>query len=102
MVPTDHGIGFHQDQDVGPAGPTLAECRPEESVPGIQFWPRPLPFKHGDLLAEGKDFEGGIASTAKEDSDGGKDREDDFEHGSTFLTRRKVASPDRRCEIASC
>jgi hypothetical protein len=83
-VPADHGVGIHQDQDVRPAGSTLAECRPEESVPGVQFWPRPLPFQHGELLAEGEDFEGGIASTAKEDSDGDKEREDDCEHEAPF------------------
>jgi hypothetical protein len=35
-------------------------------------------------LAEGKDFEGSIASTAKEDSDGDKEREDDCEHEAPF------------------
>ena len=59
-------------------------------------------FQHGDLLSEGEDFEGGIASTAKEDSDGHKEREDDLEHESILLTRHHVASPGRRCEIASC
>ena len=49
-MPADHGVGFHQDQDVRPAGPPLAKCRPEESVPGAQFWPRPFPFQHGELL----------------------------------------------------
>jgi hypothetical protein len=83
-VPADHGVGPHQDQDIRPAGPTLAECCPEESVQGVQFWPRPFPFQHGDLLSEGKDFEGGIASTAKEDSDGDKDGEDNFEHEALF------------------
>jgi hypothetical protein len=62
----------------------VAECRPEESVPGIQFWPRPFPFQHGDLLAEGEDFEGGIASTTEEDSDGDYKGEDDFGHEHTF------------------
>ena len=83
-VPADHGVGFHGNQDVRPAGPTLAECRPEESVQGIQFWPRPFPFQHGDLLAEGEDFEGGIASTPEEDSDGSKEGEEDFGHEHTF------------------
>ena len=75
-MPADHGCGFHEDQDVRPAGPTLTECRPEESVQGVQFWPWPFPFEHGDLLSEGEDFEGGIGSTAKEDSDGDKEREE--------------------------
>jgi len=35
-------------------------------------------------LVEGEEFEGGIASTAKEDSDGNKEREDDFEHEAPF------------------
>ncbi len=73
-------VGFHEDQDVRPAGPTLAECRPEESVQGVQFWPRPFPFEDGDLLSKSENLEGGIASTAEEDSDGDKEREDEFEH----------------------
>jgi hypothetical protein len=81
-VPADHGFGFHQDQDIRPAGPTPAECRPEQSVPAVQFWSRLFSFQHGDLLSEGEDFEGSIASTAKEDSDRNKEREDDWEHES--------------------
>jgi hypothetical protein len=101
-VPADHGVGFHQDQDVRPAGPTPPEYGPEESVPGVQSWPRSFPFEHGDLLPEGEDFEGSIASTAKEGSDGHKEREEDMEHEFILLTRRNVCSPSRRCEIASC
>jgi hypothetical protein len=83
-VPGDYGIGFHDDQDVGPAGPTLAECCPEESVPGVQSGPRPFPFEHGYLLSEGEDFEGGVASTAQEDSEGEKETEEGFEHEAPF------------------
>ena len=99
-VPADHGVGLHEDQDVRPAGPTLAECRSEAPVQGVQCWPRPFPFHHGELLSEGEDFDGCIASSAKEDSDGDKEREDGFGHELTLLTRRNVASPGRRCEIA--
>ena len=69
-MPSDHGVGFHQDQDIRPAGPTPAECCPEQPVQGVQLWAWPFPLQHGDLLPEGEDFEGGIASTAEEDSDG--------------------------------
>ena len=79
-VPADHGFGFDQDQDVRPAGPMLAECHPEESVPGGQSGPRAFPFEHGDLLPEGEDFEGRITSTAKEGSDSHKERKNDMEH----------------------
>ena len=91
-VPAYHGVGFHENQDARPAGPTLAECRPEKPIPGVQFWPRPFPFQHGDLLSEGEDFERGIASTAKEGSDGHKEREEDVQHEFILLTRRNVAS----------
>ena len=77
-------VGLHEDQHVRPSGPTLAECRPEKTVQEVQLWPRPFPFQHGELLSEGEDFEGGIASTAKEDSDGDKEREDGFEHETPF------------------
>jgi hypothetical protein len=68
--------------DVRPAGPPLAECGPEEPVQGVQFWPRR--FRFSTATWESKDFEGGIASTAKEDSDGDNEREDDFEHEAPF------------------
>jgi hypothetical protein len=100
-VPADHRVGFHEDQDVRPAGPTLGECCPEESVPGVQSWPRPFPFEHDDLLSEGEDFQCGIASTAEEDPEGDKETEKGFEHEPPFLTRGNVASPKRLCEIAN-
>ena len=60
-MPADHSLGFHDDQDVSPARPTVAKRGPEESVQAVQFWPWPFPFEHGDLLSEGEDFEGGDA-----------------------------------------
>jgi hypothetical protein len=47
----------------------MAKSGPEESVQGIQFWPWPFSFEHGDLLSEGQNFEGGIPSTAEKHSD---------------------------------
>jgi hypothetical protein len=42
----------------------------------------------GYLLSVGEDFEGGIATTAKEDSDGHKEREVGIEHESIFFDMR--------------
>ena len=50
-----------------------------------------------ELLSEGKNFQGCIASTAKEDSD--DERSDDFGQKLTLVTRRNVARLCRRCEI---
>jgi hypothetical protein len=71
-------------KNCGPAGPGAVERSPEEPVHGVQCWPRP--FEHGDLQSEGEDFEGGLASTAKEDADHGEDGEEEFGHELTFLT----------------
>jgi hypothetical protein len=70
-MPPHDGLGLHDDEDVGPTGPKAAECGPEESVPPVQHGPRPFTFEHGKLLSEGEDLESGIASIAKEDSEGG-------------------------------
>ena len=80
----------------------MAKSGPEESIQGIQFWPRPFSFEHGDLLSEGQNFEGGIRSTAEKHSDTDKEREDEFKHQLTLVTRRNVASFGKRSEIASC
>jgi hypothetical protein len=58
----------------------VAEHRPEEPVRRVYIRARPFPFKHGELLAERENFKGDIASAAKEDSDGGKEGEGEFEH----------------------
>ena len=71
-VPADDGLGLHDEEDVGSAGPTAAEDRPRESVQEVQYWSQPFASEHGDLLPKGEDFEGGNASTAGEDPDGGQ------------------------------
>jgi len=83
-VPADHRVRFDEHQYIRPAGPTTAECCPEQSVQGVQLWAWPFPLQHCDLLSEGEDFEGGIASTTEEDSDGDYKGEDDFGHEHTF------------------
>ena len=72
-VPADDGLRLYDDQDVPPAGPAVAESRPEEPIQGVQCRPRAFAFKHGDLLSEGEEFEGGVASTAEEDADRGEE-----------------------------
>jgi hypothetical protein len=68
-VPANHGLGPHDNENVGPAGPETAESRTEDSVQRVQVWPGSLAFQNGDLLSEGKDFERRVASTAEEHAD---------------------------------
>jgi hypothetical protein len=35
-MPSDNGLGLHDDENVGSAGPRAAEQRPEEAVHGVQ------------------------------------------------------------------
>ena len=103
-VPTDDSLRLHDDQDLGPAGPDAAESGPEEPVQGVQRWPRPLALEHGELLSEGEDLEGGLASTADEDAHSSQDRKGELEHEATLITWRNRswdnAHPERKLLIS--
>ena len=90
-VPSDDGLGFDDNEDVCPARPKVLQRGPEQPVKGGQRWPRSFALEHGDLLSEGKNFEGSITSTPEEDADGGQDCEDEFGHELTVVTWRNVA-----------
>ena len=83
-MPADYGVGFHQNQDVGPPGPVAAQRGPEETVQGVQCGARPFAFEYSDLLSEGEDLESGITPTSKKNPDGDKERKDEFEHETPF------------------
>ena len=77
-VPTDDSLGFHDDQNIFPAGPEVAQGGPEESVQPVQRWSRPLAFEHGNLLSQGQNFQGRIASALAEDADHREHGQDEF------------------------
>lgn len=91
-VPADDGLRLHDDQDVAPAWPQTAECRPEESVQRVQYRPRPLAFENGDLLSKGEDFKGRVASALTEDADHREHGKNEFRHEFTLVTRRNAVS----------
>ena len=43
-----------------------------------------LAFENGDLLPKSENFDGRVASTAKENADHSEDGEDEFRHDSPF------------------
>jgi hypothetical protein len=71
-MPADYGFGLHDDEHLGPAGPDLPQCGPEQTVHRIEERARPFPFENRDLLPEGEDFEGAVPAALKEDADRGK------------------------------
>jgi len=82
VAPANHGLRFHDDQQLGPAGPNLTEACPEEPVQPIQTGTGSFPLEHGALLSEGENLEGGVAATTEEDSNGGQERKEEFDHES--------------------
>jgi hypothetical protein len=66
-VPAHDGLRLDDYQDIGPAWPAAAEGGPEESEP-IQNRPRTFALEHGDLLAEGRHLESGVAPPGKENA----------------------------------
>jgi hypothetical protein len=82
-MPADDGFWFDDQQDVGRAGPDAAKRGPKQSIARIQGWPRSLALQYGDLLAKSQDLKRNIIPAAKENSERGKESEDELEHGVT-------------------
>src|SRR5215472_7355748 len=95
-VPADDRLGSDDDEDVAPARPCATKRCPEQTVHGAEGGPGSLALEHGDLLAQGEDFERGVGSTAQEDADNGEDGEDEFRHKLTLVTCRHTVSQRRR------
>jgi hypothetical protein len=62
-MPADDSLWFHDEEDVGPAGPDAAQGSPEEPVQPIHMGTGPLPLEDCDLLSEGENLEGGVTAT---------------------------------------
>ena len=72
-MPADDGLWFHDEQDVGPAGPDAAQGGPEELIQPIQTGTGPLPLEYGDLLPKSEDLNCSVMPTAEEDSHSGQE-----------------------------
>ena len=92
-MPTDHGVRLDNDEDIAPARPEPTECRPEESIQGVQHWARTFAFQDGDLLSQGKDFKSRIAPAPEEDADDREHGQDEFTHELNLVTLLSAALP---------
>jgi len=86
-VPADHGLGLDDEEDVLPARPGITERRPEKSIQRVQQWARAFSLKHGDLVPQGKNFKGCIASALEEDADNREHGQNEFRHEFNLVTR---------------
>jgi len=64
-VPADYRLRFHYQQDLGRSGPNAAQRRPEQPVQALNSGADGS-LQDGDLLPQGQDFQGSVASTAEE------------------------------------
>src|SRR5262249_17731218 len=67
-MPADHGLRFDDDKHVRPTRPEPLQRDPEQPVEAGQAWARSFSLEHGDLLSQGKNFQGGISSTSHADA----------------------------------
>jgi hypothetical protein len=89
-MPCGDGFWFHNQEDIGPAGPKAPQGGPEQPVAGVQVWPRSLAFEHSDLLAECQDFQGDIGSGPEQSANSNQDGEEELGHELMVLTRHNV------------
>ena len=88
-MPHDHGLRFHDGQNIRPSRPQMPQGDPEETIPSAKGWARPLTLEHCDLLPQCEDFKRDVRSTAEEHTDGGEESEDHREHQTVVVTYRK-------------
>jgi hypothetical protein len=84
MVPTDIGLGLHDDEHFGPIAPRVDQRAPERPIQptGTGEWAFPLEYR--ESLSEGDDFECEAAAAAQEPADSSQDNQDRLEHELTF------------------
>jgi hypothetical protein len=66
-LPTQDGVGRHDDQRLPPTGPESGEAGPEQAVSRTEPRPGSRSFVDGDLLAQSKVLEGELAVAADEE-----------------------------------
>jgi hypothetical protein len=59
-------------------------------------------LKHGDLVPQGKNFKGCIASALEEDADNGEHGQNEFRHEFNLVTRCNGASAVQSAAGAEC
>ena len=93
-MPADDGLGFDNQEDIGPARPEAAESHPKQPVASLQWRPRSMAFEHGDLLAQSEDLQGCVASRTEKNAESTQHREEQLDHE---LTVARGANSMPRC-----
>ena len=71
-MPSDDRFRFHDDKHILPASPNVLQGDPELRVQAAQRRPAAPPFKDGQFLAKGEDFERRVGAAPEVHADNGK------------------------------
>jgi hypothetical protein len=66
-LPSQDGVGRHDDQRLSPARPDAGQPDPKEAIGRAQSGPRYASSVHGELLAQGEVLEGELVVAAAEE-----------------------------------
>ena len=92
-MPSDHGLGFDDDQDVVPGRPEPAERYPKQPILDAQPRARILSLQYAELLAKGQDLEAEAVTGTEEGAEGGEETQEKWNHGLGFMAYESVPAP---------
>ena len=79
-LPTQDGVGGHDDERRPPPGPDPGEPDPEEAIRPAQPGPGHRSLVHGELVAQGEVLQGELAMAAAEEGEESKQVEQEGDH----------------------
>ncbi len=82
-MPTDDGFRSDDDERIGPAIPEGAQHHPEQAVAALEAGPGMPSLEHGELLAQGENFQAEVVAGAKEAEEIGKECGSELGHEPT-------------------
>ena len=85
-LPSQDGVGRHDDQSMPPVGPDSGERDPQQAV----SWAQPRPGRHslvdGELLAQGQVLKGELARAADEEREEAEQVEEEGDHRAEIVS----------------
>src|SRR5262249_7135392 len=84
-LPTEHGVGGHDDESPPPACPPAGHPDPEPSITPAELRPRRCPLVHGKLLTQRQVLEGEGAVAAAEERKESNEVKQGGDHRSEIL-----------------
>ncbi len=85
-LPSQDGVGRHEDQSMPPAGPDSGQPDPQQAVGRAQPRPGRRSLIDGELLAQGQVLEGELARAADEEGEEAEQVEEEGDHRAEIVS----------------